>query len=112
MVIDLTPENFDKVVLTSDNPVLVDFYAEWCSPCRAAGPVIDELSEDYADQLTVGKVNIDQYPELPRGHNVMSIPTVILFKDGEEVERKTGFVGREGYEDLIKKILPDSPKSL
>lgn len=105
MVIDLTPDNFDEIVLGADLPVLVDFFAAWCGPCKAAAPIVDELSDDYADQLVTGKVDIDQYPELARGHNVMSIPTVILFKDGEEVDRKMGFGGREGYEELIKKVL-------
>lgn len=109
MVIDLTPDNFDETVTGVDLPVMVDFYAPWCGPCRATAPIIDDLSEDYADQLTVGKVDIDQYPELARSHHVMSVPTVIFFKDGEEVDRQTGFVTRKVYEDIIKKYINSPP---
>lgn len=105
MVINLTPDNFDEIVLHADQPVMVDFYAAWCGPCKAAAPIVDELSDDYADRLVVGKVDIDQYPELARGHNVMSIPMVILFRDGEEVDRVMGFGGREGYEKLINQVV-------
>lgn len=106
MVQQLTTDNFDDIVLGSDQPVLVDFYAEWCGPCKAAAPIIEEIADDYADKLTVGKVDIDAQPELTQRYNVMSIPTVLIFKDGEEVERKIGFGGRAGYEELIKKVLP------
>ena len=104
----VTSDNFDDVVLSVDLPVLVDFWAEWCGPCKAAAPIIEEIAEDYADQLVVGKVDVDAQPELARRFNVISIPTVILFKDGEEVDRKIGFGGREGYEQLLKKILSPS----
>lgn len=105
MVQDITEENFDEIVLGSELPVLVDFWAEWCGPCKAAAPIIDEIAEDYADRLVIGKADVDAHPELARRHNVMSIPTVILFKDGEEVDRKIGFGGRSGYEDLITKVI-------
>lgn len=105
MVIDLTPDNFDQIVLNSDLPVLVDFFAAWCGPCKAAAPIVDELADDYTDQLAVGKVDIDQHPELARGHDVTSIPTVILFRDGEEVDRIMGFGGREGYERLVSQVI-------
>lgn len=105
MVQDITADNFDDIVLGSDHPILVDFYAEWCGPCKSVAPIIDEIAEEYADELVVGKVNIDTQAELSRRYDVMSIPTIVLFKDGEEVDRKTGFSGRGGYDELLAKVL-------
>lgn len=105
MVQDITVDNFDDIVLGSDLPILVDFWAQWCGPCKAAAPIIEEIADDYADHLVVGKVDIDAHPELARRYDVMSIPTIVLFKDGEEVDRKIGFGGRNGYENLIKKVI-------
>lgn len=107
----LTVDDFDEVVSKADKPVLVDFFADWCGPCKAAAPILDDLSDDYADDLVVAKVDVDDQAELAKRFDVLSIPTVILFNEGEEVDRKIGFGGRSGYEDLIKRFLPDSPKS-
>ncbi|KKS32958.1 MAG: Thioredoxin [Candidatus Amesbacteria bacterium GW2011_GWA2_42_12] len=82
---------------------LVDFWAVWCGPCKMAGPVIDELSIEYAGKVLVGKVDVDSEGELAQKFGVMSIPTVILFKDGVEVARQVGFSGKQGYLDLLKK---------
>ncbi len=111
MIKFLTVYDFDDVVSGSDKPVLVDFYAQWCGPCQAAVPILDDLSDDYADDLVVAKVDVDAQPELAKRFDVLSIPTVILFNEGEEVDRKIGFGGRSGYEELIKKIVakPISP---
>ncbi len=98
--------HFDKTsfekTLKGDKPVMVDFFAEWCGPCRIAGPVIEELSEEYKDKVVIGKVNVDEEKELAQRYGVMSIPTVIIFKDGKEAERKVGFPGKEGYQKMIE----------
>ena len=107
MVQLLTVDDFDDVVSGSDRPVLVDFSAEWCGPCKAAAPILDDLSDDYADDLAVAKIDVDDQPELAKRFDVLSIPTVILFNEGEEVDRKIGFGGRAGYEELIKKVIAE-----
>lgn len=83
--------------------VMVDFWASWCGPCKMAGPVIEELSEQYAGKVVMGKVNVDEEADLASKFGVMSIPTVVLFKDGQEVARQVGFAGKQGYLDLLKK---------
>lgn len=96
-----TKADFDEK--TKKGVALVDFWAEWCGPCRMAGPIIDELSTEYAGKIVVGKVDVDHEQELAGKYGVMSIPTVILFKDGKEVGRQVGFAGKQGYLDLLKK---------
>ncbi len=96
-----TTATFKEEVLQSDVPVLVDFWAEWCMPCRMLGPVIDELSQE-ADGYQVGKVNVDQEPELARQYNVMSIPTVLIFKNGQVVKQSVGVQPKETLEDMIR----------
>lgn len=102
-VINVTDTNFATDVAKATLPVMVDFYADWCGPCKMAAPIIEELSETYKDKLIVGKLDVDANQQLAAQFGVMSIPTVIMFKNGQEVERKIGFAGREGYEGLIKK---------
>jgi len=98
-------KDFDEKVIKVKGLVLVDFYADWCGPCKMAGPVIDELAGEYKGKAVVGKVNVDENQELSSKYGVMSVPTVVLFKDGKEVDRMMGFKGKEGYENLIKKAL-------
>lgn len=97
--------DFPEKVLKSSLPVLVDFYADWCGPCRLAAPIIDELSGTYVGKVTIGKLDVDANVNTASKYGVMSIPTVIVFKDGKEVERKVGFGGKSGYEEMIKKVL-------
>lgn len=103
--IQLTDQDFEEKVLQSRIPVLVDFYADWCGPCKLAGPVIDELAEEYKDKMVIGKVNVDENQAIGSKYGVMSIPTVIIFKAGKEMDRMSGFSGKEGYLRLIKKVL-------
>ena len=91
MAREFTATNFKNDVLGSDKPVLVDFWAPWCGPCRMIGPVVEKLSRDLAASHVIGKVNIDEHPILAEAFEVTGIPTMILFKDGQPVRRITGF---------------------
>ena len=102
--VTVTDENFDEVVGKSKLPVVVDFWATWCQPCLAAAPVIEELDKTYAGKVIMAKLNVDENQTKPVEFGVMSIPTVIAFKDGKEVSRKIGFGGKAGYVDLINKV--------
>lgn len=99
----INEDKFEVEVLKAEVPVLVDFYAEWCGPCKMAAPVLDELADEADGKYKIVKVNVDENQDLSGKHGVMSIPTVVLFNKGEEVERKIGFAGKEGYEELLSK---------
>ena len=98
----VTDANFESDVLKNSLPVLVDFYADWCGPCKMAEPVLEELAENYKDKLIIVKVNVDE-TQVSSKYGVMSIPTTILFKGGNEIGRQVGFGGKQSFEDLIKK---------
>lgn len=100
---NITDKDFDTQVLQNKLPVLVDFWAEWCGPCKMASPVLEELSETYKDKVLVMKLNVDNNPAMSQKFGVMSIPTTILFKDGKEIGRQVGFSGKETFEVLMKK---------
>lgn len=97
-----TDQNFDEMVLKNKGPAMVDFWATWCGPCQMAEPVIDALADDYVGKIVIGKLDVDANQKMAAQFGVVSIPTVILFKDGKEVGRKTGFAGRPMYENLLK----------
>lgn len=97
----ITNENFEDEVVKSDIPVLVDFWASWCGPCKMLAPIIEELAREYEGKVKVGKVNVDDEAELSLRFNILSIPTVILFKEGKEVNRLVGFSMKEDFEEMI-----------
>lgn len=102
-VLELTDQNFESEVLKSDIPVLVDFWAEWCGPCKAIAPIVDEIAGETEGKLKVAKLNIDDAQDLAKKYNVMSIPTLLIFKGGEPVEQIVGAVGKD---QLLEKINP------
>ena len=104
-LIHLTDITFDEEVLKSEKPVLVDFWAPWCGPCKAIGPVVEELAAAYRDRVKVAKINIDENPKTATVYGVMSIPTLVLFKGGSIMEKLVGLVPKNRLEDLIKKGL-------
>ena len=104
MAKEIMTEEF-ATFINQDKPVLVDFWAPWGGPCRMVAPVVEEISTQYADEVAVGKVDVDKNPELAKQFRVMSIPTLILFKDGKIVDQKLGFQPKNALEDMIKKAL-------
>jgi thioredoxin 1 len=104
-LVQITDANFDESVLKASKPVLIDFFADWCGPCRMVGPVIEEIAKTYDGKLIVGKVDVDANSGVAGKYGVMSIPTVVLFNGGKEVARQVGFGGKEIYEEMVKKIV-------
>jgi thioredoxin 1 len=100
---DVTDQDFDQKVIQSDKPVLIDFWAEWCVPCHMVSPVVEEIARDHAGALSVGKLNVDDNPETARRYGVMSIPTLIVFKDGQE---KARVVGARGKDAILRESEP------
>ena len=100
--ITLTTSNFDQEVLESNLPVLVDFWAGWCGPCKMLAPTIEEIAKEYEGKVKVGKVNIDDFSSLAIKYGVASIPTVVLFKNGQAVDKSVGFVPKDVIENMLK----------
>lgn len=101
MATQITDAMFENSVIKSDIPVLLDFWAPWCGPCRAIAPVIDELSQEYADKVSFCKMNVDENPVTPAKFSIRAIPTLILFKNGEIVEQITGAVSKSALKEMI-----------
>jgi thioredoxin 1 len=102
-VLTLTDDEFDSQVLKAGKLTLVDFWAEWCAPCRALGPVVDDVAKSYEGRMQVGKMNIDEHPNTPGKYSVRAIPTLLLFKDGNVVDQVVGLVSKAKLEELISK---------
>lgn len=100
----ITDQNFEQEVLKSDTPVLVDFWAVWCGPCKIVEPIVDELSEEYKDKVKVGKVNVDEN-EVASTYGIMSIPTLMLFKNGQPVKSMVGAQSKENFKQGIEEVL-------
>ena len=96
-----TTENFNAEVIESDKPVLVDFYADWCGPCKMMAPVIEEIAQEYEGKVKVGKLNVDGNPEISEQFEIMSIPTLIVFKNGQPVNRSTGVLAKDKIIEIL-----------
>jgi len=105
MALQITDASFEEAVLKSDKPVLVDFGAEWCGPCRTLGPIIEELATEYEGRVVVGKVDVDNNQVSSAKYGVRNIPTVLMFKDGEVVGRQVGVASKKTYTDSLDSLL-------
>ena len=102
MKVEITTDNFEQEVIEADVPVLVDFWAEWCMPCKMVAPVLDEMSKEYEGKLKIGKLDVDSQADLAARYNVVSIPTLMVFKSGEVVGQQIGAAPRDRLEKLVK----------
>ena len=100
-----TDQSFEAEVLKADKPVLVDFWAVWCGPCRMQGPIVEEIAKEYAGKAVVGKMNVDEQPNVPQQYGIMSIPTLMIFHKGQMVKQFIGVQSKETLEKELKKLL-------
>jgi thioredoxin 1 len=103
--VTVTSDNFKAEVLDSDIPVLADFWAEWCVPCKMVGPILEQMAEEYKGKLKIAKINVDQEGELASNYNIVSIPTILLFNKGDVARQQIGAVPKKVLEDLVKEYL-------
>lgn len=105
MAITLTDANFDEMVLKADKPVMVDFWAEWCGPCRVIGPLVNEIAEDYKDKVIVGKLDVDSNPGVSSKYGIRNIPTVLYFKNGQVADKQVGAVPKGSLVSKLEALL-------
>lgn len=105
MALELTDSNFEELVMKSDKPVLIDFWAEWCGPCRMVGPTVEEISHEYEGKALVGKVNVDNNPGLSAKFGIRNIPTILFLKNGEVADKSVGAVPKSQLTDKLNKLV-------
>ncbi len=105
MAVEITDSNFEEQVLKSDKPVIIDFWAEWCGPCRMVGPIVQEIGDEYGEKAVVGKVNVDENPGVTSKFGIRNIPTILFFKNGEVVDKQVGAVPKQVLAGKLEAIL-------
>ena len=103
--VSVTDDNFDTEVLKSSKPILVDFWAEWCGPCKAIGPSLEELSEEMANKLKIVKINVDENPSTSQAYGIRSIPALMIFKDGQKISEKMGALPKSALESWVNETI-------
>lgn len=104
-IIELTSDNFESQVMDSDTPVLVDFWAAWCAPCRMIAPIVEELADEYEDRLTVGKLDVDEHSEIAARFNVRGIPTLLVFANGQVQDQMVGAGSKDSIKSMVDKAV-------